>query len=530
MNTAIVALSGGIKKNGKLPFFVRARLDRAYYLYHQLHPNYMIVCGKWDLLLPEALPVTEAEAMASYLFRLGLSKEKLLLEKKSQDLISSLYYIYIEFVIPLKIRELYIVTSHFQKERAEYIIHKIMNNSVKTHFFSVHSALDPKILWEFFTHERNAFLSTKIFLSKMKPGNYEFLTHRFYNAPFYSSSSRENPQKIVYENRLGKKSLIHRHYSLYKIFRTKQKLFVDYKLTESKFHRGSKVDFWSGRFLPFVGRSENKTIHVLKFALLQKDKKTFENEIKITQFLHSKGVLFAPTIIAHNTVSAPIWYLYKAMPGKIAGRFSQKFSFEEEFYRDYTLNGCIRHLNKLRSLHAPSFPLPKWNRKKYEEHFLNYFKFVEKYDSKLANSTTLQEAKKYFLGKAALFDKAPLFLSHNDLHPANILISPRSNKVHFIDFEHVALNAIAFDFCFLYVFSWDNAFFQQKLYSAFRKSLTKDEKESFDRVFYPTYCCFLIWLLSFVFTWEGRADKERFQKARMYVVSELKRIVKYNLH
>lgn len=525
MRTAIVILPGGIKRNGTLPFFARARLDRAYYIYQQLHPDYIIVSGKWGLSITEELKITEAEAAASYLVRLGLPKDKLLIEKKSMDMISSLYYVKTDCIVPLKIQELYIIASHYQKERVEYIAGKLFDSTLKKHFVSVHSTLDPKVLWEFFTYERHILLATKLFLKTMRIGNHEFLTHRFYNAPFYANTSLGKTQKMVYDNRFGKKSAIHEHYSLYTIFRTKEQLFQEYNLTESKFHRGSKVDFWSGRFLPFVGRSENKTIHVLKFALLRKDKKTFENEVKITKFLKARGIPFTPTIINYNTVKAPIWYLYKAMPGKIAGRFSHEFSFEEEFYREYVLTGCIHHLGKLRALKTEGISFPRWDRQKYENHFLTYFKLIEKYDTKLAQSQTFTGAKQYLYSKASLFDTAPLYLSHNDLHPANILISPRSGKVHFIDFEHIAYNAIAFDFCFLYVFSWDNTFFQQKLLSAFRKSLAKPERESFDQVFYPTYCCFLVWFLSFVFIWEGRAEKERFQKARAYVISELKRIV-----
>ena len=525
MTTAIVILSGGIKKNGTLPFFVRARLDQAYFIYQQLHPDYIIVSGKQNLLISEELTVSESAAMATYLLRLGVPKDHLLIENKSRDLISSFYYIKTDFIERLKIKELYIISSHYQKERVEYISDKVLGKLPKKHFVFVHSSLAPKILWEFFTHERNELLATKIFLHKMKPGNHHYLTHRFYSAPFYSANASANPQKMVYDNRIGKKSLIHKHYSLQNIFRTKEELFKKYNLTESKFHRGSKVDFWSGRFIPFVGRSQNKTIHVLKFALLQKDKKKFENEIKVTQFLKAKGISFIPTIIDSNTSKAPIWYLYKAMPGKIAGRFSTKFSFEEDFYREYVLTGSISHLKKLRKLGSGGTPFPKWNGEKYKKHFEGYFKNIEKYDPKLATSPLLARAQQYFFKNTHLFNRAPLYLSHNDLHPANILISPRSEKVHLIDFEHVAYNALAFDFCFLYIFSWDNTFFQQKLYAAFRKSLEKAERTSFDQVFNPTYCCFLVWLLAFVLTWEGRAGKDRYQKARTYILSELKRIL-----
>ena len=526
MRTAIVVLPGGVKKNGTLPFFVRARLERAYYAFQQTHPEYIIVTGKWDLAITEELKITEAEVMASYLMRLGVPKEKILLEKKSQDLISCYYYIKTDFIEPLKLQNIFIVTSDYQKERAEYIAGKVLGDNITKHIVAIHSSLDPKVLWEFFTYERKTTLATKAFLQKMKRGNHNYLTHRFYNVPFYTTSTTENPQKIVFDNRLGKKSAIHRHYSLYQIFLAKERLFQQHNLTESKFHRGSKVDFWSGRFIPFVGRSENKTIHVLKFALMLKDKKTFENETKITTFLKSKNISFIPTIISSNTKNAPIWYLYRAMPGKIAGRFSLKFSFEEEFYRDYVLKACVHHLAKLRTLSIDDKNFPIWTSQKYQKHFLNYFKVVHKYDAKLAESLVLVKAKKYFLESTRIFNSSPAYLSHNDLHPANILIAPRSSKVHFIDFEHVAKNSIAFDFCFLYVFSWDNKFFQQKLYDAFRKSLNREERDSFDQVFQPTYVCFLIWFLSFVLTWEGRAERERYTQARAYVLSELKRLLR----
>jgi uncharacterized SAM-binding protein YcdF (DUF218 family)/thiamine kinase-like enzyme len=525
-NAAIIVFSGGIKRNGTLPFFVKSRLEKAYYIFQQKTVPTIIVSGKWGVQLTEEPKTTEADSMAEYLIELGVPKQAIIKERKSRDTISSIYYLKTTILEPRKIKTLYIVTSDFHKERAEYLLSKILGSVYEVHIISVLSNLHPSVLWDFFSYERRILLASKAYLRGMKRGYDVFLADRFFKSPFYKETPVGKTRELVFHGRIGTQSSAPPHYSLSSIFKKKVEVFKEYNLTESKFHRGSKVDFWSGRFLPFVGRDEKKTIHVLKFGLYPKDKKTFKQEIAITEFLKKQKISFIPTIIQHNITTAPIWYLYKAVLGKIAGRFSIMFSFEEWFYHDFVLDKLITYLAKIRSITDVPITLARWRSKQMLPYYEKFVTGIAKFDKKLSALPLLAEASSYFAKHARVFDDTPLYLSHADLHPANILVSPAKQSLYVIDFEHICFNSIAFDFCFLYVFSWNNPFFRKRLKEAFYNSLSQEEKIEFDRVFNPTYVFFLVWLLYFVALWEGQAGHERSQLARQAIFSDLKKIIK----
>ena len=143
---------------------------------------------------------------------------------------------------------------------------------------------------------------------------------------------------------------------------------------------------------------------------------------------------------------------------------------------------------------------------------------------KYSTSQTLLKIEKLFNSKVKLLNKAKLFLSHNDLHPGNIIISSKEKKLYFIDFEHASYNNIAFDFCFGYIFSWSNLKFQKELYDEFTNSLNSDELKEFNMIFPVVYCYFLIWLLDFAEIWKTRSGDERYKEVKRYIFSELKKL------
>ena len=84
----IVVLGGGIDLNGQLPSYVYQRLNIAIGLYRQKPGSKIVVSGKYSFLYSQLkkYPLfTEAEKMAQYLEKKGISKENIILEKKSKD-------------------------------------------------------------------------------------------------------------------------------------------------------------------------------------------------------------------------------------------------------------------------------------------------------------------------------------------------------------------------------------------------------------------------------------------------------------
>lgn len=523
MSKTIIVISGGISPNGRLPFFVKERLDEAYKQFIAGIGKRIILPGKWSYRLETPPPKTEAKAMKEYLEKLGVDKKHLFLEEKSHDLLTSVYNIKKLYLKPRNYKNLLIVASDYQKERVEYIFRKVLGREYNVNFRFVPCRLPAETMWEFFIYEQKTLTRTKTLFKLLKEKNISLSSAKLLETPFYRKKVPGLVRDLVFQRKTAKPRTSKRHYSIAKIYKKRIEIFTKYKLDVQKV-KTLKADFWSGRFLNFSGRSEYGTHYSLKFLLYQKDKKTFSREIKLIEYLDKKGVDFVPKIVEDNIDKSPAWYLYKVISGRISGLFSITYSFEDYFYKDFVIKNLVKNLKKFRSIGSDDLEIPQWYKKTYQKRFSSLSNRLISI-GELSQSKTIKKSQDLFLKNLSLFDKVSnKHLSHNDLHPANIIINLKERKVFLIDFEHVAYNNVAFDFCFAYLFSWKNKAFREKLLSEFLSSLNEKEKSDFNMIFDLVYIYFLFWFISFVYTWKKRAGEENFKKAKSFAFGELKRI------
>ena len=112
----LLVLGGGIDKDGKLPIWVNSRLDKAIQLFREKKGR-ILLSGKGK----DGYRVTEAEAMAGYLIRRGIPKEKILLECLSEDTVQNAYFSRTLHIDPMGLNRFTIVTSKFHMERSRHI-------------------------------------------------------------------------------------------------------------------------------------------------------------------------------------------------------------------------------------------------------------------------------------------------------------------------------------------------------------------------------------------------------------------------
>jgi len=521
---AIVVLSGGITPKGILPSFVKARLDTAYRLHRANIAKQMYVSGKYASTLENPPRVTESEAMKAYLMRLGVVEKKIVTENKSQDMVSALYFLKTEHFIKNDIRSFIIVVSDFQKDRTKYVAEKIFGPEYEIQYTVIESKLPSNLAWDIFVYEKHILLRTRIFLRKVTTDDNEYLKNKFFSAGFYKEKNVGYIKKRIFDGRLREITDTRAHYSLTKINRIKQKVFDKYSLIDMRSTKNLEADFWSGSFLNFLGKNSNDDIYIMKFTLFRKKNVDLFNEITVAQTLYNQDYDFIPHIIEQNIVNKPSWYLYRIVSGKIAGKFSINYSFGKNYYHSYISTQYVDHLKKIRSIRTDEVDMPIWNSTYYIKRFDHFYRKILRFPE-LASSSSLFKTRDYFLKNNNLFDTVRLYPSHNDLHPANQIVSTTEKRLYFIDFGAVSKNNIAADFCFAYIFSWDNPQFQLRLYDKFVKTLTTSEKADFLAIFPLTYMYFLIWLLSFVRIWKGRAGNTRYTQAKNYIFSELKSLL-----
>lgn len=518
----LIILSGGLTNKHQLPFFVKSRLDHAYKLFHLGSVSSIIVSGRWSYRYTSDVPVTEAELMKQYLIKLGIPERKIKKEELSQDLLSSAYYLKKDILLPKNISEATIICTDFEELRVKHVFHKIFGDSTSFHFIVEPSALKAEVMWQFFAHERAMLLDTKALLRKMKMGSHAFLEKKFFSAPLYTEKKVGKIRMHVYGRKIDKRKSAKAHYSLVRILKKRKELYTQFGI-ENPVKKTLTADFWSGRFLNFLGKDEDKNLYSLKFVLYLKDKKTFANEVKISQYLIKHGIDFIPTIVGSGYDKAPPWYLYRIVKGRMSGTFSYTYSFSDSFYKNTNIPRLFAsHLAVFRSVTKTNQDIPTWTSGVYKRRLSGMYKKLSNHPQAFTDPV-VEKAYHLFRKKSPILNTISPYLTHADLHPANIIYS--KNKLYFIDFEHISFANSAFDFCFGYIFSWNNQTFQEKLMRAFRKTLTEKEREEFDRVFPLVYIYFIFWLYTFTFQWEQKSGKENAQIARITLIAELKKYV-----
>lgn len=522
----VIVLSGGLTSKNRLPFFVKNRLDHAYKIYHQKQTDKIIVSGRSSLYIDTPQDVTDADKMAEYLLSLGVPDTDILKETTSKDVLSSTYYVKKEVLIPKRIRHIRVIGSDFEEERLKFVFRKILGKKYSVVFDFVHSQIRSEVLWNFFNYERQALANTKAFLRKMKIGEHEFLEHKFFNAKFYKEKRIGYIRTIVHHGAIGKRRNARAHYSMKNIYKKRAEIFERYTIDES-YKKIMMADFWSGRFLNFFGKDLDKTLYSLKFVLYVKDKRTFANEIKITEFLQGKGIDFIPTIIGKDIDKAPPWYLYRVVDGKIAGQFSYNFAYGDHFYQKKPIPALVSHLKRLRDIKTNELDIPTWNSKSYKAELQNHFKRISSSIS-LEKNTVVQEAFDTLLANLSVFNNANTYLTHADLHPANIIVSRK--KLYLIDFEHICWNNIAFDYCFAEVFAWNNQAFRTEFLNEFKGSLSAEEQIEFEKLYPYVSLYFLFFLMRFTYQWEYKSGKENAKVARRFIKKQMGEIIKRLRH
>lgn len=200
----IVILGGGIDLKGNLPNHVYQRLDKAVEIYNKNCDQQIVLSGKYSFLydqLKKHPPTTEAEKMAQYLLTKGIPKDKLLLEKKSQDTISNAYYLKKDFFIPQNEKSAIVVTNRFHLPRVEYIFNKIFGPDYSLKYVGVEQKLSPTEEKRLVEHQNDLLEKIKQILTPMRDGDHHFLDGKFYTIDYYRQKRPDWVIKFVAEGR-----------------------------------------------------------------------------------------------------------------------------------------------------------------------------------------------------------------------------------------------------------------------------------------------------------------------------------------
>ena len=141
---SIFVLAGGINKNGECHKWVKRRLDLAVKLHNFSNGNiYCLGGGSYHvppILNKKKFTIHESTACAEYLIGKGVKSNKIFKEWSSFDTIANGVFGFNNFIIPLKLKKIVVITSNFHMNRSKAIfnwINSLYNNIVEIKFLSV---------------------------------------------------------------------------------------------------------------------------------------------------------------------------------------------------------------------------------------------------------------------------------------------------------------------------------------------------------------------------------------------------------
>jgi len=122
---AIIVLAGGINKKGMVHKWVERRLDVAY----QLHKSSkkIIIClggGSYHvqpIMNKNNFVIHESTSCSEYLISLGVNSFYIYKEWASYDTIANAFFGFTNFIIPMKLKNIIIITSEFHMPRSKVL-------------------------------------------------------------------------------------------------------------------------------------------------------------------------------------------------------------------------------------------------------------------------------------------------------------------------------------------------------------------------------------------------------------------------
>lgn len=151
----IFVLAGGVDNNNEPNIFVKKRLDKAIELNNLNSNNMIIILGGGTYHKPPKLDsnnyvIHESTTYANYLINKGIPPDKIIREWASYDTIANGYFAFLNYIIPFKMSECYIITSQFHMNRTQTIFNYfnklITNNSIQLKYIEVENVIENDIL------------------------------------------------------------------------------------------------------------------------------------------------------------------------------------------------------------------------------------------------------------------------------------------------------------------------------------------------------------------------------------------------
>ncbi len=169
---AILVIDGGIHRDATLTTISIERVREGIRVYRQGIAEKMVMSGGGRgpaTQLPAAK--TEAQAMKDYALEASVDAKNILLEEKSKDLLGNAYFSKTLYLEPLGWKNIAVIISDYQAERAKYVFKKILGDGYIVDFFQAEHPLVAEEISQLLMEEKRKFDMAKEWLGRIKDGD-----------------------------------------------------------------------------------------------------------------------------------------------------------------------------------------------------------------------------------------------------------------------------------------------------------------------------------------------------------------------
>lgn len=194
----IIILGAGVDEKGRLSKETVKRLEEAHLVYKKSESP-LLLSGKYNFVYKKRPEFTEAEVMKDYLLKRGVKEDNIILDKDSEDTISSAYFAKTEVLLPKKEKEAVVVTSDIHLERVEYVFYKVFGDEYSLNFIGTLSKLPCQVKGMVFAKQHLLTQRAKEILDDVEEGDHEKVKEKVLSSDFNNTKGINLTKNIPYK-------------------------------------------------------------------------------------------------------------------------------------------------------------------------------------------------------------------------------------------------------------------------------------------------------------------------------------------
>ena len=141
---AMFVLAGGIDSDGLVYPWVERRLDLARKIYNGRKSKIICLVGgtyhRPPILNNKGYAIHESTSCSEYLIQTGVNPKDIYREWSSYDTIANGYFSFVNFILPMDLKKIVVITSEFHMMRTKLIfdwLNEIFKRDIKINYYSV---------------------------------------------------------------------------------------------------------------------------------------------------------------------------------------------------------------------------------------------------------------------------------------------------------------------------------------------------------------------------------------------------------